>query len=96
MRSTHKQYQTLNTTTIYEQSSNGGNLFNDSYTQHVNDSQFRVGQDQGYAALASDHMAKPGFNSTQPRFNYVKEQVKRSEVPGPGSYNNRLNTDAMI
>ena len=41
--------------------------------------------------LLSEHMAKPAFNATQPRFNYVKEEIKRSEVPGPGSYA-RFNT----
>ena len=55
----------------------------------MNYSQIRAGKlDQGY----TDVVFKPSFNSTQPRFNYMKEQVKRSEVPGPGSYGTRLNT----
>ena len=36
--------------------------------------------------LLSDHLSKPGFNATQPRFNYVKDELRRAEVPGPGSY----------
>ena len=55
----------------------------------MNYSQIRAGKlDQGY----TDVVFKPSFNSTQPRFDYMKEQVKRSEVPGPGSYGTRLNT----
>ena len=52
----------------------------------------RQGQDQGYSMLLSDHMYKPAFNATQPRFNYVKDELKRGEVPGPGTYNARHNT----
>ena len=37
-------------------------------------------------------MAKPAFNATQPRFNYIKDEIKRSEVPGPGSYGARYGT----
>ena len=33
----------------------------------------RQGQDQGYSMLLSDHMHKPAFNATQPRFDYVKD-----------------------
>ena len=60
------------------------------------ESQIRAGQDQGYAALLSEHMSKPGFNSTQPRFNYLKDAVKRQEVPGPGSYQTRFNTQEAL
>jgi hypothetical protein len=38
-----------------------------------------------------EHLNKPGFNVTMPRFNYAKEQLKRAEVPGPGAYT-RFNT----
>ena len=44
-------------------------------------SQMRPGKDYD-----SQGGAKPGFNSTQPRFNYFKDQKKQAEVPGPGSY----------
>lgn len=54
----------------------------------MNLTQMRTGKDPGYTDVAP----KPSFNSTQPRFNYMKEQVQRSEVPGPGSYGTRLNT----
>ena len=54
-------------------------------------SKSRTGQDQGYNVLLSDHLQKPGFNVTQPRFQYGKDDMKRAEIPGPGSYN-RLGT----
>ena len=46
----------------------------------------RQGQDPGYSMLLSEHMSKPAFNATQPRFDYLKDEVRRAEVPGPGSY----------
>ena len=67
-------------------------LFNESrqaYAETGNST--RQGQDGGYNMLLSEHMTRPGFNMTQPRFNYMKEELKRSEVPGPGSYA-RFNT----
>ena len=46
----------------------------------------RQGTDPGYNMLLSESNKKPGFNVTMPRFNYLKEQLRMAEVPGPGSY----------
>ena len=60
----------------------------------TNSSGRAVGQDPGYAMLLSEHIEKKqhGFNATQPRFDYIKEEIRRGEFPGPGAYNSRHNT----
>ena len=45
--------------------------------------------------MPTDHQIKPGFNMTQARFNYAKEELKRAEVPGPGAYT-RFNTQERL
>lgn len=55
----------------------------------------RHGQDPGYNVLLSEHGSKPAFNATQPRFDYHKEELKRAEVPGPGTYV-RFNTQEQL
>ena len=91
----HAAYQTqttFKTNKIGNQTVQSGNekssfgLFNDSQSPYETGNSNRVGQDQGYSMLLNDHMSRPGFNATQPRFNYNKESLQRAEVPGPGSY----------
>ena len=66
-------------------------LFNDAQQQMYDTmASTRQGQDPGYSMLLSEHMSKPAFNATQPRFDYLKDELKRSEVPGPGTYNSRF------
>ena len=81
-------YTTINS--MNEKSSFG--LFNENQNPYETGVSTRQGQDAGYNMLLSEHMSKPGFNATQPRFNYLKDELQRSEVPGPGSYNCLLYT----
>ena len=83
--------QAANTTisSLHDKSSFG--LFNESQARYEAAPGVRTGQDQGYNMLLSEHLGKPGFNATQPRFTYVKDELRRAEVPGPGSYS-RFNT----
>lgn len=75
-------YTTINS--MNERSSLG--LWNEHQNPYETNASNRQGQDVGYSMLLSEHIAKPGFNATQPRFNYLKDDMQRSEVPGPGSY----------
>lgn len=94
MRSTQNKgaYKTINSF-IHDKSSSFG-LFNESQGHHDQSPSTRQGQDHGYNMLLSEHMSKPGFNATQPRFNYVKDELRRAEVPGPGTYNRFSTQDA--
>ena len=77
-------------------------LFNDSQNPYESTNSSgggarAAGQDPGYAMLLSEHIGSKqhGFNATQPRFDYVKEELRMGEVPGPGAYN-RYNTQEGV
>lgn len=61
-------------------------LFNESQSPYETGFTQRQGQDPGYAVPMHEMKKKPGFNATQPRFNYFKDHLRMQEVPGPGSY----------